>query len=73
MELEWDIFFAVMKDGSLILDQYVRNDSLKRRRKRLTKHCFSYCDFYERPLRSLRLFSIFYGLVCFAVFSYPVR
>ena len=49
-------FYAVLKDGSLIVDQYLRNESFERRRKRLTKHCFSYCD---RLLRPLCLFFIF--------------
>ena len=31
MELVWDIDYAVLKDGSLIVDQYTRNDSLERR------------------------------------------
>ena len=30
-------FYPVLKDGSLIVDQYIRNDSLERRRKRLGK------------------------------------
>ena len=29
MELVWDIYYAVLKDGSLIVDQYIRNDSLE--------------------------------------------
>ena len=36
MELVWGVCYAVLKDGSLIVDQYIRNDSLERRRKRLT-------------------------------------
>ena len=66
MELVWDIYYAVLKDESLKLDQYIRNDSLERRQKKLTKHLFSYCDFQKRPLRSLCLFSIFLwsGLFC---------
>ena len=72
MELVWGIYYAALKDGSWMVDQYVRNDSLERRGKILTKHCFSYCNFDER-LRSLCLFSYFYGLACFVVFSYPVR
>ena len=45
MELVWDIYYAVLKDGLLSVDQYIRNDSLERGQKRLIKHCFSYCDF----------------------------
>ena len=45
MELVWDVYYAVLKDGSLIVDQYIRNEFLERRRKRLTKNCFSYYDF----------------------------
>ena len=38
MESVFDINNAVLKDGSLIVDQYTRNDSLERRRKRLRKY-----------------------------------
>ena len=31
MELVWDTYYAVLKDGSLIVDQCIRNDSLERR------------------------------------------
>ena len=31
MELVWDIYYAVLKDGRWIVDQYIRNDSLERR------------------------------------------
>ena len=40
MELVWEINNAVLKDESLILDQYIRNDSLERRRTRLIKTLF---------------------------------
>ena len=43
--LVWDIYHAVLKDGSLIVGQYIWNDSLERQRKKVTKKCFSYyCD-----------------------------
>ena len=31
MELVCDIYFAVLKDGWWVVDQYIRNDSLERR------------------------------------------
>ena len=40
MELVVDIYYAVLKDGSWIMDQYIRNDSLERRRKKPTKTLF---------------------------------
>ena len=46
MELAWDVYNAVLKDGSLILDQYIRNDSLRRRRKRLMKTLFLVLRFF---------------------------
>ena len=69
MELVWDIHYAVLKDGSLIVDQYIRNDSLERPGKRLTIHCFSCCGHFVHCV----YFLLFYGLACFVVFSYPVR
>ena len=61
MESVWDVDYAVLKDGWWIVDQYIPNDSLERRWKRLTKHCFSYCDFKSDSVRCV-CFSI-----CFMV------
>ena len=73
MELVWGIYYAVLKDGSLKLDQYIRNDSLERRRKRLITHCGRTAIFKsDHSVRCVH-FLFFHGLVCFVVFSYPVR
>ena len=66
MELVWDVCYTVLKDGSLIVDQYIRNDSLERRRKRLTKHCFSHCNFEsDHSVRCVYfLFLLWSGLFC---------
>ena len=68
MELVWDIFYAALKDGKLKLDQYIRNDSLERRRKRLTKHCFSYSTAIFKGDHSVRCvyydYFLWSGLFC---------
>ena len=85
MELVWDIYYVVLRDGSLIVNQYTRNDSLERRQIRLTKHCFSYCAFrsysqlafsiFIKSDHSVRcvyfLFFLWSGLFCFVLV--PVR
>ena len=63
MELVWDIYNAVLKDGSWIVDQYIRNDSLERRRKTLKKHCFSYyCDFKSDSVCYVHFLCLWSGL-----------
>ena len=69
-------FHAFLKDGSLIVDHYIRNDSLERRRKILTITLFLVLRFLKAttPFVVVFIFFIlFYGLVGFVVFSYPVR
>ena len=74
MELVWDIYYAVLKDGSLTVNQYLRNDSLERRRKRLTKHCFSTATFKsDHFVRCVFFLFFLHGLACFVVFPYPVH
>ena len=72
MELVWDIYYTVLKDGSLKLDQCIRNDSLERRRK-ILKNIVSRTAIFKSG-HSVRCvcFRFCYGLACFVVFSYPV-
>ena len=62
-----DIYYVVLKDGSLIVDQYVRNDSLERPRKRLTKTLSRTAIFKSDRLRSLFLFSTWYFFIAWPV------
>ena len=69
-------FYTVLKDGSLIVDQYtcIRNDSLERRRKRLTKLASRTAIFKsDHSVRCVHFLFLLSSLVCFVVFPYPVR
>ena len=68
MELLWDVYDAVLKNGWFIVDQqHIYAERLfGAAMKRRTKHCFSPCYFLKR-LRSLCLFFPFFlwsGLFC---------
>ena len=58
-----EYFCAVLKDGSLIVDQYMRNDSLARRRKRLNKTLLLVLRFLKATTPFVVfIFYFFYGL-----------
>ena len=73
MELVWDICYAVLKDGSLDRVPIHTERLVGPATKKTDKTLFLVLIFYKRPRRSLCLLLLFYCLVCFDLFSHPVR
>ena len=73
MESVWDIYYAVLKDGSLKLDQYTER-LFGAATKKTDKTLFLVLRFLIATTPFVVVVVVFFcGLVCFVVFSYPVR
>ena len=73
MELVCDIYYAVLKNGWWILDQYIRNDIFGAAMKKTEKTLFLVLRFLRATPFVVFIFYLFHGPACFVVFSYPVR
>ena len=77
MGLVWGILYAVPEDGSLSMDQYVRNDSFVGAATKKTYKTLSVVLRFLKATTPFVVFIVYFvffcGLVCFVVVSYPVR
>ena len=72
MDFVWDIYDAVLKDRRWILHQYTER-LFGAAMKKTDYTSFLVLRFLKVTPFAVFVFYSFYGLVCFVVFSYPVR